>query len=369
MKKKIKVFLQYPWKYTDSSYYKYLLMSPSENIEYITSKNNKGGIIENKRKMILYRNFKNLAKVVMKKLNITLPNFKTVKTEKEYDLIHGAHCLINNKKPWVADMEHVGQFTIPLSEGKKNAEKKVKKILMEKNCKKILAWTKWAKKRILEYYPEIKEKIEVVYPAVPVQKLKKKSSKNINLLFIGRNFNEKGGEIALEVIDNLTKKYDNVHGTIISSVPKKFYEKYSRNKKISIPGLVSHKKLFEEIYPNSDIFIYPTFTDTFGFSILEAQSFGLPVIAMKTQSTHSIEETIQEGKTGFIIDNSGTNGLKREFDNNIIKRFINSAEKPIEDKNLKDKMRKNAINGIKRGKFSIKERNKKLKRIYEGALK
>lgn len=368
-KQKIRVFLQYPWKYTDSSYYKYLLMSPPKEIEYKTSRD-KSGIIESKKKMRIYRNFKNLAKVIMKKLNFIIPNIKTVKTDEDYDLVHGAHCLIDNKnKPWVADFEYVGQLTIPISRGKKNVEKKIRKIMMRENCKKILAWTEWAKRRILEYYPEVKNKIEVVYPALPEQKFQKKKSEKINLLFIGRNFKEKGGKIALEVIDYLTKKYDNVYGTIISDVPKRIYEKYSENKKINIHGLVSQKRLFEEIYPESDIFIYPTFSDTLGFSILESQSFGLPVIAMRTQSTHSINETVQENKTGFIIDNSKTDGLERKFDKNIIDGFIESTEKLIKNKKLREKMSNAARKEISDGKFSIKERNKKLKRIYEEALK
>jgi len=41
----------------------------------------------------------------------------------------------------------------------------------------------------------------------------------------------------------------------------------------------------------------------------------------------------------------------------------------IKDKNLYGKMSKNSMEIIKKGKFSIKERNKKLNRIYEEALK
>ena len=56
---------------------------------------------------------------------------------------------------------------------KKIGKKKVKKILLKKNCKKILPWKKQTEKEIINEFPEIKNKIETVYPAVPLKKIQK----------------------------------------------------------------------------------------------------------------------------------------------------------------------------------------------------
>ena len=129
------------------------------------------------------------------------------------------------------------------------------------------------------------------------------------------------------------------------------------------------KELFEKIYTIADIFLYPTFSDTLGFAILEAQSFGLPVIVQKTRSTHTIHETVQNGKTGFIIENLSANANKQLFTEEIIDGIILKTEELITNSNLRDKMSHNCIREIKDEKFSIKNRNKILKRIYSEALK
>jgi len=42
MKKKIKIYLQYPWKFPDSPYYKYLLKNPPKNVSFEGAKKQMG---------------------------------------------------------------------------------------------------------------------------------------------------------------------------------------------------------------------------------------------------------------------------------------------------------------------------------------
>jgi len=189
------------------------------------------------------------------------------------------------------------------------------------------------------------------------------------LLFIGRDFALKGGYTAISIINNLVKKYDWVRGVIVSDVPKKILDEYAGNKKIKFYSLMSHEKLFSKIYPNSDVLLYPTFSDTFGFAILEAQSFGLPVIAMKTASTHTIQETISEGETGFVINNLDSDASNRIVSKKVIAKMTEKVEKLITNDTLLNSMSKKCRKVIKDGKFSIERRNKKLKKIYEDAIK
>lgn len=367
--KKIKIYLQYPWKASECSYYKYLLTEPPKEIEYITSKQ-EGGVIESKRKMMFYRNLKHLVKNTLKKLNLSFVNIKNVKNEEKYNLIHGAHCLIKGNKPWVADFEYVGQFTIPMSrKNKKRVKNKIINTIKEKNCKKILAWTNWTKEGILKEYPEIEDKIEVVYPGIPERNFKRKRHKGINLLFVSRFFYSKGGYHALEVMDRVTKKHKNINAILISQVPKEVRKKYEKNKKIKIYSLVPQKKLFEEIYPSADIFIYPGYVDSFGFPLTEAMSYGLPIVAADTNSR---KEIVTNNKTGFVVPSPGVPEIIKnsigQKEEKIIQNMIKKTEELIKNKNLRKKMSKNALREIKSGKFSIKERNKKLKEIYGEAI-
>jgi len=165
--KKIKVYLQYPWKFPDSPYYKYLIDNPPENIEYLNIHKQKGVII-NKRffwfSNFLKRNIRRFARVS----SLSIPNAH-LSSEGNYDLIHCCHCLSKNKdKPWVTDIE--SEWQLYLGNRTKKVKEKIKKIFLDKNCKKIMPWTKATAEEIIKEFPEIKNKIEVVYPAVPVQK-------------------------------------------------------------------------------------------------------------------------------------------------------------------------------------------------------
>jgi len=244
------------------------------------------------------------------------------------------------------------------------------KILLNENCKKILPWTQYVKDQILKKYPEIKNKVEVVYPSIKKIKSNSKKHKEINLLFVGRYFLGKGGYEVIRCFDYLTKKYKSVSAIIVSEVPSEIIKKYSKNKKIKIYKLMLQKKLFKKIYSISDIFVYPGYSDTFGFSILEAMAFKMPVI---TLNGNSREELIENGKTGFILPidfiEKARSTLPEREQNIIVEKLIKNTKKLIQNKKLREKMSKECLKTIKDGKFSIKERNKKLKRIYGEAIK
>jgi len=241
----------------------------------------------------------------------------------------------------------------------------VKKLLLSKNCKKIMPWTEQTKNEILKAFPEIENKLEILPYGLKISKRNKVKSKKINLLFTSRYFFQKGGLHALEVMDQLTKKYDNVNARFISEVPEDILKKYSKNKKLKISGLVPFKKIITKIYPQSDIYVYPGYTDSFGFPFLETKSFGIPVV---TVDGYARKEVVENGKTGFIIPREGKINYNI-LDKKIINKLVEKTSLLIENKKLREKMSKNCIEEIKNGKFSIKERNKKLKRIYEEAVK
>jgi glycosyltransferase involved in cell wall biosynthesis len=359
---KIKVYLQYPWKFPDSPYYKYLTENPPKDIKYLSIEKQKG-VITNKR-FFLFSNFlkKNIRRFA-NLLHLTIPNAH-LSPEGDYDLIHCAHCLSKNKdKPWVADFERVWQMFVGIKD--KNSIKKSKEILLRDNCKKIIAWTEESNKQIAEDFPEIKNKIEVIYPAVPITKIKKKKHKTINLLFVGRYFYQKGGLHALDVIDRLTRKYKNVNGIIVSEIPEEVKKKYSSNNKVKFDGLIPQRELLTKIFPISDILIYPGYSDSFGFILLEAMSFGIPIVTVEGVAR---KEIVQEGKTGFVVERP-TNLDIRKINHILVRKLLEKSSRLIGNKKLRERMSKNCIKEIKNGRFSIKEMNKKLKKIYEGVIK
>ena len=114
--------------------------------------------------------------------------------------------------------------------------------------------------------------------------------------------------------------------------------------------------------------VYPGYTDSFGFAYLESMSFGIPIV---TVDGWSRKEIISEGKTGFVIERPkkmAWDKIEKE-EREIVQEIINKTSLLIENKKLRETMSKNCIKEIKEGKFSIKKRNKELKKIYGEALK
>ena len=379
----MRVYLSHLGRRIDSAYYRELLAEPP--VEYILDAEDADLVItKHKFSTVEYlgKKFIEFAKV---------PPIKIVK--RECDVIHAAHHLVISKKPWIVDFEHVISIAGMNSKvaGSILSRKIMSKLLTSKNCKKILPWTHASKQSLLsllgrKFEERVKQKIEVLYPAIRPPSVKKVESDTVRLLHVSRFFYRKGGLEALLAFDELTRRYD-VKATIISNVPAELKNRYADNKNLDIRSPVPYEELYTYYYPRTDIFVYPSYGDTFGFPLLEALSFGIPVVTLEDFAS---AEIIQNGKTGFIIEgykikwytknklhNQKYNTMekieqevlkRREERKRIVRDIIEKTSLLIEDSALRKRMSRRAREEVERGKFSIKTRNRKLKEIYESSL-
>lgn len=358
----MKIVLQYPWKFKDSAYYKYLLENPPKNVEYIG--NEKKDLILDKKIFWFFDKSKKIIKLILKILNLEKANAHLTKYDGQYDLIHCAHCLSKNKdKPWIADIEMYGSLFIAKKRSNK-LDREIKEIILRKNCKKILPWSEGVKKSIIQHIPEIESKVETLYPAISLQKENiKKTNKIPKIIFISRYFYTKGGLMALEVMKELK---DKCKCLMVSNVPDSLKKNYPF---VEFHALMPRDQLFS-LMENADILLYPVISDTFGFSLLESMSFGIPIVALETLWTKSIGEIVRNGKTGFLIKTKKIPSQQKIgiLEKDLIKQLSEKCLILIENKNLRKQMSKECLREIKEGKFSINERNKKLGKIYEEAL-
>jgi len=298
----------------------------------------------------------------------SLPNAHYDSEGEKYDLIHCMRCLSKNKKPWICDVEYASGLWVAMEKGQLS-RRAVLKYLQSPYCKKILPWTRWCAEELRRLFPEVKDKIEIIYPPVGLKNFKKIKTGKTVLLYASRRFYFKGGLYALEVMDRITRKDKKIEGWIVSDVPKEVYEKYKKNSQIKFLGTLPQKELFERVYPSSDIFLYPSFTDTFGYVILEAMSFGLPVVSVGGQSR---EEIISQGKTGAVIKNPFENELNLKYlkllEENVVGGLVREVQKILDSSNLRRKLSANCIAEVKKGKFSVSERNKKLNKIIRESI-
>jgi glycosyltransferase involved in cell wall biosynthesis len=305
------------------------------------------------------------------------------------DLIHStAGKLILNNTPWIVDVESIGnfvQFRYNMLKSE-NYTKKILGLLTSKYCKKILPHCIAGQKSITTFFKSeaIENKMEVVYPARSASKIdrtKKRKNEKIEILFVGKTFYEKGGKEVLDVFEALKTKYD-LNLTMISNAPQEIFNRYK-----NIPGIrIFHPKFrYDDLmnfFLNADIFLYPTYMDTFGIVFLEAMNYRLPIVTTKI---FAVPELVDNGKSGFLIDspiswhdssyqfmwknwNDFVSNIKRVKKEQFVVKLAKATSLLIEDSSLRNKMGKHGREQIEKGKFSIKERNLKLRRIYEEAL-
>jgi len=341
------------------------LGKPSKGIKEYYSKTN-----WLKRKLLLYFN-----KV------FKLPRMMYVFTSA--DLIHSNRgiCILN-RKPWVIDIDHASAF-VGFNHKKWEElryRKIVKRFLLSKYCKKIMTWSMAAKYSLLNSFPSeknLKEKIEVVYPATSFYKMRKNKNEKLTLLFVGSLFKEKGGREVLESFNILRKKYD-VKLLIKADVPPNLKRKYNYGEIEYFPyrhEILSRTELLKNFFAKADIFVYPTYCDIFGLCLLDALATGLPIVAT---NVFAVPEIVQDGKGGFLINspikwhdetylwNPTPFSIKRR--RIVVNQLVDKLSVLIENSSLRRKMSKYNKKLVIKGKFSIKRRNEKLKEIYLRAV-
>ncbi len=356
----MRVYLQYPWRFPDSAYYRYLVSYPPKGITFVNA-NKDLKPITSKRKFLFSNFAKRFLRNMFKFLHIPLPNVRYTFAS-NFDLIHCAHCLSLNKKPWVADFEDSWQFFISNAKNPL-AINFAKKLVLSEHCKKILPWSNYAARNIALLFRDkcIDKKLTVLYPALPLPKLKVKKEP-ASVLFVARYFWLKGGLFVLEVMKKLVQTHK-ANCYVVADVPAELKEKY---KGINFLPLMPQEKLFE-LYKRCEIFLYPSVVDTFGFSLLEAMAFGLAIVSIDDFRARS--ELIENNRTGILLKRPKQINCYKlsNKERALVKKLYDACVMLIEDSALREKLTSNARKEIARGKFSLKVHNKKLKQIYEEA--
>lgn len=130
-----------------------------------------------------------------------------------------------------------------------------------------------------------------------------------NILFVGVEWERKGGPILLKVFSNVLKRYPDATLTIVGCSPKN----------ISVPncnivGLIPLESI-SEYYNSANVFCLPTLREPFGMVFIEAMNYRLPIIA---NNIGSLSDFVINDYNGYLIENNVndyTEAICRLFDN------------------------------------------------------
>jgi len=139
------------------------------------------------------------------------------------------------------------------------------------------------------------------------------------ILFIGKNFERKGGRVLLDAFKYVRKEIKDARLIIVGSNIK------ISDEGVIVKGAITEKKEIEKYYMGASVFALPSFFEPFGIVFAEAFAFKVPCIGT---NVCAMPEIIEDEKGGFIVEPNDSKALADKLitilkDQNLAKNMGN----------------------------------------------
>ncbi|WP_457564936.1 glycosyltransferase family 4 protein [Caminibacter sp.] len=151
-----------------------------------------------------------------------------------------------------------------------------------KNAKGIITVSKHTKEQLIEYYNLDESKIKVIYNGIKQVDFKKVPKKNY-ILYVGRASETKNIKGIIKSFCLSKKRFKIKEKLYLVGVKREDIKEDILCKDIKFLGYVSDEEL-EIIYQEAKVFLFPSFYEGFGYPVLEAMGYGVPVVTSKLSS-------------------------------------------------------------------------------------
>ncbi len=293
------------------------------------------------------------------------------------------------QKPYVIDFEHAAALAnfVLLDETTKN---RILDFLRHENCRRIIPLTHAAEQSLFAIYPdlhpEIRTKIEVIYPALPDSAGRHKGKVEpsdasrkkgaLKFLFVGNDVYRKGLHELMHAFREIETRHPDIELHVVSDAPSALKREYASPRIRHFDPVYSFDEMIEKFYLACDVLVLPTHCDTFGMAILNALSCGKPVV---TTGQFAAREFVRNGANGLIVrsqrlllneicspDRAATRAfVTRNTDPLLVGELIEKLDCLCANRDLLERMSLEASRDFEKGgKFSIGERNRKISNAY-----
>ena len=262
--------------------------------------------------------------------------------------------------------------------------------VLRDNLKRIVFWSQFGMQSLVSYggikNHRLIEKCTFVYPAVreALGARHLQPTAGFRLLFSG-DFFRKGGIHVVDGFEILQKDFPEAQlrlccderidfNTPNQRLRDEYLAKICRNPAITF-GRVSRREMLETVLPQTDVYLLPTYDEAFGFAILEAMSFGIPVVAT---SVSAIPELIEHNVNGVLIDIGAydvtsickgyvVQRIPEDFKRDLTGSVTSVLQALAASVALRSRIGEAARETV-RMRFSFDRRNREMARIYAEAL-
>ena len=174
---------------------------------------------------------------------------------------------------------------------------------------RIVTWAEWTKRGLVDRYEVPAEKVVVVPPGVHYDAWatprgrdgESSADRPVRVLFVGGDFERKGGLLLVDAIGRLRADGLNVEVDLVTAGDPG-----------AVPGVTVHHGMRPNspeliaLYRAADIFCLPTFGDCLPMVLSEAGAVGLPLVA---SDVGAISEIVRPEVTGLLVAVGETDAL------------------------------------------------------------
>ena len=199
------------------------------------------------------------------------------------------------------------QFGMDRIKGSRISEAVESQKMIFESCDGIFVNSNWTKQSIVDDYEVPTEKIHTIGAGASVSLDVDMEDKrpNHNILFVGRDWERKGGPLLLEVFKRVKKHIPSAKLTIIGCSP------VISESNVEVLGCLdknnpNQKCIMDEAYLNATILCVPSLFDPFGMCWLEAQYCGVIPITFTGEGR---SEAIKDGVTGILVKERSSEAL------------------------------------------------------------
>ena len=203
-----------------------------------------------------------------------------------------------------------------------------------RRARRLVTWSEWAKKSLVDDYHVPPEKITVIPPGVNTAEWLRPAARTahrgaVKILFVGGNLARKGGDLLLQAFRTLRERHPDIELHLVT-----------RDTVLPEAGVFAYYDVqpnspqLKQLYFDADIFCLPTQGDMLPMVLSEAAAAGLPVVSTRLAA---IPEIVRHGQSGFLIGVGDLPGL------------VESLERLIRQPDLRLRMGEQAVRVAQEG--------------------
>lgn len=172
-----------------------------------------------------------------------------------------------------------------------------------RRARQYTTWSRWAKDSLIADYGADASRVTVIHPGTTLSNFPERRATPagmhdgpLRLLFVGGDFERKGGDLLLSVYREHLRGLCELHLVTAAELPA---AKLPAEHGVHVyNGVKPHSEQLLKLYRESDVFVLPTRGDCLAVVLGEAMASGLPII---TTPVGAHAEAVEEGESGFVV--------------------------------------------------------------------